>query len=280
MTPVVRYGVCEQVLRQGSFASDVALAAAAGVCAIGVDAAAVDAVGVEEAARILDGEGLRASSYMTLENVFSGNRDVASLDEAARRLDVAARLGAPGALVMCGPLGTLAPAEAVAVCRDWLARAGSLAAARGTRLMLEALHPLMRRWSFVHTLRHALALVDGIAGAGVVLDLGHVWWEHGLEALVPRHVGAIVSVQVTNVDAAALAELRYERAPLDAGDVPVAALVGLLESAGYGGWYENEVLARVPRERRLEWLRASREWFEDLVKTRKIDPTNRCNFTA
>ena len=130
--------------------------------------------------------------------------------------------------------------------------------------MLEPLHPLMRRWSFVHTFRQGLALVEGIAGAGVVLDLGHVWWEVGLDVLIRDHVGGIVSVQVTNVDAAALAEMRYERAPLDAGDVPVASLVGLLESSGYRGWYENETLVRIPRDLRLEWLRASREWFEAL----------------
>jgi hypothetical protein len=110
----------------------------------------------------------------------------------------------------------------------------------------------MLRWSFVHTPRHGLALVEGIAGTGVVLDVGHVWWEHGLDVLVRENVAEIVSVQVTNVDAAALEEMRYERAPIGAGDVPVASLVGLLESSGCRGWYENETLARIPRERRLE----------------------------
>ena len=130
--------------------------------------------------------------------------------------------------------------------------------------MLEPMHPLMRRWSFVHTLRHALTFVEGIAGAGVVVDLGHVWWEDGLAGLLAEHVAEVVSVQVTNVDAAALEETRYERAPLDAGDVPVAALVGLLESSGYSGWYENEILVRIPRDQRLSMLRTSRAWFEAL----------------
>ena len=107
-------------------------------------------------------------------------------------------------------------------------------------------------------------MVEGIDGVGVVVDFGHVWWEHGLDRLIPEHVGEIVSVQVTNVDTAALEEIRYERAPLDAGDVPVAALVGLLESSGYRGWYENETLVRTPRDQRLDMLRASREWFEAL----------------
>jgi sugar phosphate isomerase/epimerase len=264
MSVPARYAVCEQVLRQGSFAGDVALAVAAGIGAIGVDAAAVDAVGVDEAVRILAGEGARVSSYMGLQDVLQGDGGTGSLDDVVRRLDIAARLGAPAALVATGPLGALIPAQADALCRDWLTRAAPLAAEREVRIMLEPMHPLMRRWSFVHTLRHGLTLVDGVVGVGVVLDLGHVWWEHGLDELIREHTSEIVSVQVTNVDAAALEDIRYERAPLETGDVPVAALVRLLESSGYRGWYENETLVRTPRDRRLEMLRTSREWFEAL----------------
>jgi sugar phosphate isomerase/epimerase len=259
-----RYAVCERILRQGSFADDVALARSAGIGAIGVDAAAVDDVGVDEAVRILDCEGLRVSSYMGLEDILEEQRSPASPEETARRLDIAARLGAPGVLVATGPVGPRSTAQADVICRDWLARAALLAAEREVRIMLEPMHPLMRRWSFVHTLRHALTFVDGISGAGVVVDFGHIWWEDGLDVLIQEHVDEIVSVQVTNVDAAALEDIRYERAPLDVGDVPVASLVGLLESSGYRGWYENETLVRTPRDRRLEMLRASREWFEKL----------------
>jgi sugar phosphate isomerase/epimerase len=127
--------------------------------------------------------------------------------------------------------------------------------------MLEPIHPIMRDLSFVHTLAHGLAMVEGIDGAGVVLDVGHVWWEHNLDALVRARIDDIVSVQLTNVD---LTELRYERVQLDSGDVPVALLVDLLEAAGYRGWYEYEVLVRTPRDQRLDLLRTSREWFEAL----------------
>lgn len=264
MSGCARYAVCEQVLRQGSFAGDVALVGAAGIGAIGVDAAAVDAIGVDEAARILDGEGVRVSSYMGLEDILREDSGTAPLDDAARRLDIAASLGARGALVATGPLGALPPAHADALCRDWLVRAAPLAAERDVRIMLEPMHPLMRRWSFVHTLRHALTLVEGVVGAGVVVDFGHVWWEDELDVLLADHVDEIVSVQVTNVDSDALEDIRYERAPLDTGDVPVALLVRLLEAAGYRGWYENETLARIPRDQRLDMLRASREWFEAL----------------
>jgi len=259
-----RYAVCETVVRQGSFGDDAALVRDAGIGAIGVDAVVVDEVGVDEAARILAGEGLRASSYLALEDILAPGGRVASLDETARRLDVAARLGAPAALVATGPLGSGVPGDADATCREWLGRAGALAIERGVRIMLEPVFPLMRRWSYVHTMHHGLALVQGLPGVGVVLDLGHVWWEPDLDALIRARVDEIVTVQVTNVDAAALDEMRYKRAQLPSGVVPVARLVDLLESSGYRGWYENETIARTPRDRRLDLLRSSRVWFEAL----------------
>lgn len=238
------------------------MAKAAGIRGIGIHAETVDAVGVDEARRILEGEGLRVSSYVGLEPILRDDGTCASLEEAARRLDVAATFGAPGAVLVTGPQGALSLSEAETVSRDWLARASEMANRRGVRIMLEPIHPIMRQLSFVHTVAHGLAMVDGIDGAGIVLDIGHVWWEQELESLVRQHMADIVSVQLTNVDSAALRDLRYERAQLDAGDVPVASLVRLLESAGYRGWYEYEVLVRTPRDQRLDLLRESRQWFE------------------
>jgi sugar phosphate isomerase/epimerase len=260
-----RYAVCERVLRWGSFAADVALAREAGIRAIGVDHAAVDSVGADEAALVLDGEGVAASTYLALDDILAGGGGTASHDEAARRLDHAARLGAAGAVVATGPLGARSVAEADGACRAWIEAAAPLALDRGVRLLLEPVHPLMRHWSYVHTLEHGLALVDDVPGTGVVLDVGHVWWEPDLDALIRAHVDAIGLVQVTNIDRAALEEVRYDRAPLpNGGDVPLAAIVAVLEAAGYPGWYEDETIARIPRDERLAVLVASREWFESL----------------
>ena len=257
--------MCERVLRWGSFADDVALAREAGIGAIGVDHAAVDAVGAHEAGRVLAGEGMAVSTYLSLEDILAGEGATAPLDEAARRLDAAAHLGAAGAVVATGPLGARSVADADVACRAWLEAAAPLAADRGVGLLLEPVHPLMRHWSYVHTIEHGLALLTGIPGAAVVLDVGHVWWERELDRLIHEHIDDIWLVQVTNIDRAALEEVRYDRAPLpNGGDVPLASLVATLEAAGYRGWYEDETIARIPRDERLAVLVASREWFESL----------------
>jgi sugar phosphate isomerase/epimerase len=260
-----RYAVCERVLRWGSFAADVALARDAGIGAIGVDHAAVDAIGAEEASRILADADMVVSTYLALEDILAASGSTASLDEAARRLDNAARLGAAGAVVATGPLGNQSIPDADRACRAWLESAAPLAVDRGLRLLFEPVHPLMRHWSYVHTLEHGLSLVADVPGTGLVLDVGHVWWERDLDPLIRTHVDEIGLVQVTNIDRGALEEVRYDRAPLpNGGDVPLAALVATLEAAGYRGWYEDETIARIPRDERRAVLVASREWFEAL----------------
>lgn len=263
--PGDRYAACEVALRLGAFRADVAGAREAGVRALGVDADAVDAVGVDEARAILDGEGVGVSSYMGLGTILADDGKVVAIDDVCRRLDVAAALGAPVAVVASGRLGSHAASPAESMCHEWLGVVGALADERGVRVGFEPVHPVMRRWSFVHTLHDGLRLVAGLTGVGVLLDLGHVWWEAGLVEQIREHASAIVAVQVTNVDSTALDEVRYERAPVHGGgDVPVGALVAVLESAGYRGWYEDETVARIPRDQRVDGLRASREWFEAL----------------
>src|SRR5437764_745816 len=117
-----RFAVCELVLRQGSFADDVAMTKAAGVGAIGVLADPVDAIGVDAARRILDDEGIQASSYNAL-TILQGEMASADFDRTERQLEIAARLGAPAALAITGALGGRTAADAEALCRDWLARA-------------------------------------------------------------------------------------------------------------------------------------------------------------
>jgi len=43
--------------------------------------------------------------------------------------------------------------------------------------------------------------------------------------------------------------------------------VGVLETSGYQGWYEDETIVRTPRDARLDVLRSSRDWFSRLGAT-------------
>lgn len=258
----IRLGVCENSIRAGSLEEDAAAAAAAGFAGLGVELESILAHGPDRVAGILRDHGLVACNVLGLPELFEDPRAARPRYEAA--LDFAAATGAPGALVGTGALldGTVEDGDSIA--RDRLGELGALAAERGVRIALEPMHPLMRGWTYVHTLRHAARLVEGLDGTGVAVDTGHLWWDPDLVADFQRHLDSVVTVQVVDVAREGLVDLRYERTRLGTGDVPVARLLRAFHEAGYRGWYECEVIARIPRSERPAFVAANHDW---LVRT-------------
>jgi sugar phosphate isomerase/epimerase len=157
--------------------------------------------------------------------------------------------------------------EADARCRAWLGRLAPRAVDLDLVLMVESMFRVMRAYSYVHTLSHALELVAGLDGAKVAVDTGHLWWEPRLVEQFEAHVEDVGTVQLTNVSTEALDARRYARAPLDEGEIALRDLIVAFDAAGYRGWYENEVLTAEPEDR-VEFVRASRAWFDAICAAR------------
>ena len=260
-----RVGVCQPVLRMGSFEADLAATVEAGVHAIGVSGGDLEHVGIEHAQQLMRDAGVVASSQMTGGAILDAVTPLDTDQDAARAIEQAALFGAPGVLVRTGPLGDLSIDEADRRCTDWLAANGAIAASHGVRLMLEPIFPLLRSFSYVHTLKHALRLVGETSGAGVCVDLGHLWWDPDLLDDFRANVDRVVTVQVTDVETAALADFRYEREQLGRGDVPLTSLISEIEATGYQGYYEIEILVRIPRDERIALVRDARMFVEAII---------------
>jgi sugar phosphate isomerase/epimerase len=185
------------------------------------------------------------------------------IDSDLELLDAAAELRAPGVLASTGPLGDHSSRDADARCRAWLERLAPRAIDLGVVVMLEPMFPMFRDHSYVHTFTHALELVAELDGATVVVDTGHLWWDPRLVELFGAHLADIGTVQLTNISASALEQLRYSRAPLPAGAVPLRELVEAFDAAGYHGWYEHEVLTTKPEDR-VQFVRDERAWFDKI----------------
>jgi sugar phosphate isomerase/epimerase len=227
---------------------------------VSVDSDELLRLGSREARRLLDGAGLRASSVLPIgPGVEAGGTE--PIDAELEILDAAAAIGAPGVLAFTGPKGDLTGREADARCRAWLERLATRAVDLGIVIMLEPMFPVMRQYTYVHTLSHALELVADLDGATVVIDTAHLWWDPRLVELFAEHVDDIGTVQLTNMSATALDARRYERASFADGEIPLRALVEAFDAAGYSGWYENEVLTQEPPDR-VQFVRESRQWFD------------------
>jgi inosose dehydratase len=125
-----------------------------------------------------------------------------------------------------------------------------LADAAGARGLTAGLHPHVG--TLVERPEDVAVVLDG-SRIGLCLDTGHVLVGGGDPlALARAAAGRIVHVHLKDVDAAVAARVRagvlgYAAAvaaglyrPLGRGDVAVSAIVGLLEAAGYRGWYVLE----------------------------------------
>jgi sugar phosphate isomerase/epimerase len=259
------FGVVSRVLRGGDLVTDAALAARAGVDGMSVETTELQRLGAGVAGRVLADAGLRASSVIAIGKAVASGA-TGSVDAELEILDAAAAIGAPGVLASTGPRGDYSPREADARCRVWLERLAPRAVDLRIVLMLEPMFPMMRAYSYVHTLSHALELVSGLDGAAVVVDTAHLWWDSRLAELFEANVEHVGTVQLANISSEALDARRYARAPFAEGEIPLRDLIVAFDAAGYGGWYENEVLTAEPEDR-VEFVRESRQWFDAIWQT-------------
>jgi sugar phosphate isomerase/epimerase len=258
------FGVVSYVFHTGGLVADLAADAVsarqAGVDGLSVDADELLRIGPRDAGRLLTDSGVRVSSVMAI-GPGAASGDTGSIDTELAVLDAAAEIGAPGVLAFTGPRGDLPAREADARCRAWLERLAPRAVDLDLAVMLEPMFPMMRAYTYVHTLSHAFELVADLDGAKVVVDTAHLWWDPRLVELFTTHVDDVGTVQLTNVSSKALDARRFVRAPFDEGEVPLRELIESFDAAGYRGWYENEVLTEEPEDR-VEFVRESRTWFD------------------
>jgi sugar phosphate isomerase/epimerase len=258
--PVRPFGVVSKDLQGGDLVADAAAAAHAGVDGMSVDCSELRRLGVTQVGRILADAGLVASSVMSVGPAVACGSS-GPIGRELEILDAAAVLSAPGVLAWTGPLGDLPSREADARCRAWLERLAPHAVDLGLVLMLEPMFPMMRGYTYVHTLSHAFELVADLDGASVVIDTGHLWWDPRLLEQFQAHVADVGTVQLSNISSDALDRLRYSRAPLADGDIRLRELVEAFDAAGYRGWYEHEVLTKRPEDR-VQLVRDARAWFD------------------
>jgi sugar phosphate isomerase/epimerase len=258
--PARRFGVLSMELRGGDLEADAIAAARAGVDGMSVSCDELRRLGAPRVGRILAENGLAVSSVLSIGPAIACGGS-GPIDDELEILDAAAAIAAPAVMALTGPLGDLSAREADFRCRAWLERLAPRAVDLGLVLMLEPMFPMFRGYTYVHTLSHALELVADLDGATVVIDTGHLWWDPRLVEQFQAHVADVGTVQLTNISRHALERLRYSRAPLADGDIPLRALVEAFDAAGYHGWYEHEVLTAKPEDR-VQFVREARQWFD------------------
>jgi sugar phosphate isomerase/epimerase len=244
-------------------ASDLDMVVEAGASAVAILRSVASQAGLAATARLLEDRALTVSSMIAGLRILDLPAESCT-EELGSAIRTAAAIGAPIILVTTGPLASGRPEEADDQVVSRLRQVASLALDAGVTLGLEPLHPFLRTMTYVHTVAHAVEIVSQVPGAGIVLDVGHVYWDRGVYAAISEHASHICSVQLTDLSATGIEARRWVRCALGEGVVPVEALVRCLDAAGFEGFYEDEILGVTGPAECLAGIRSARQWFEAL----------------
>jgi len=241
---MVRFSLSEITTLGWPLERDVEAFAAAGAPAIGVSIAKLERCGVARAARLLRDAGLPVSCLTSSGPLPLGDTAVerAAVETARRHLAAAAELGASCLFLLAGAGAALSWEEAAARARPLVESLLPVAEAARVRLAVEPTSQLRMDLSFLHGFDDALDFVDGLDSPwlGVVLELNNAWIERRLYANIARRTARIAIVQVSDFKIGTLAA--SERVMIGDGDIPLRRICRALADAGYGGWYDIELL--------------------------------------
>ena len=241
---MLRFSVSQITTLGWPFERDVEAIAAAGAPGIGVAIRKLEAYGVVPAVERLCAAGL-AVSCLTSSGPLpldDATAEETALARVRRHLEAAAALGAGCLIVLPGSAPALAWEEAAARARPLLEALVPDAARTRVRLALEPVSQLRMDLGFLHTFDEALDFVDAIASpwVGVVLELNNAWIERRLYENIRARTDRIALVQVSDFKVGTLAA--SERVVIGDGDIPLRRLCAAIAEAGYGGWYDIELI--------------------------------------
>ena len=170
-----------------------------------------------------------------------------AIEDNRRAIAEAHALGAACLVVLGGglPPGSRDLSGAREMMRDGLHAIIGEARDAGVTLALEPLHPMTcADRSVLSTLAQALDLCDELGpGAGVALDVYHVWWDPDLSRQVARAQGRIAAFHVCDW-LVPTTDLVFDRGMPGDGVIDIPRIRAMAEAAGYKGFVEVEILSR------------------------------------
>jgi sugar phosphate isomerase/epimerase len=237
------------VRRQWNLTEAIDAVARAGIAGIAPWRNQVHACGLKAAARrIRDHElkvsGLCRGGMFTTPDALGRRR---ALDDNRRAIDEAALLRAACLVVVAGglPIGSRDIGAARGQVRDALHELLGYARAAAVPLAIEPLHPMYAAdRCCLNTLGQALDLCDELgAGAGVVVDVYHVWWDPDLARQIVRAGrDRLLAFHVCDW-LVPTRDLLNDRGMMGDGVIEIRRIRSALEAAGYEGFCEVEIFS-------------------------------------
>jgi sugar phosphate isomerase/epimerase len=246
-----RFSISQVSTLTASFADDVRLYAECGVDAIGIWEMKLGDGPDTESLEQFAASGLGAASAVPQVPSVLPLPLLPGPDDPHERIEAVCasihRLAAfgPSAIVcITGPAGDRDRDAARAVVVDGLRTIGAEAERAGMRMALEPFQlEGIEDWSLVNTIPDAVELIDevGSPAFGIQFDVWHLWNTPDLLDEIERHIHRFAGVHVN--DWREPTRGWADRALPGHGAAGVAAILGALDAAGWGGYYDMEIFS-------------------------------------
>jgi sugar phosphate isomerase/epimerase len=223
---------------------------AQGITAIAPWRDQVEKIGLAEAARVVQANGLRVTG-LCRGGMFPASDAgglSAAIDDNRRAIDEAAALGAECLVLVVGglPKASRDIRAAREMVADGIAAVLPHARAANMPLAIEPLHPMYAAdRACVNTLKQALDLCDLLGdGVGVAIDVYHVWWDPELLPQIARAgaAGRILAHHICDW-LVPTRDLLLDRGMMGDGVIDLSGIRAAIEAAGYSGPQEVEIFS-------------------------------------
>jgi sugar phosphate isomerase/epimerase len=211
----------------------------------------VEAIGLAEAVRIVEANGLRVTG-LCRGGMFPADSPAGrarAIEDNLRAIDEASALHAECLVLVVGglPASSRDIAGARQMVADGIAAILPHARASGVPLAIEPLHPMYAAdRSNINTIDQALDLCETLGqGVGVAIDVYHVWWDPKLAAAIARagRMGRILAHHICDW-LVPTRDLLLDRGMMGDGVIDLRGIRAMIEAAGYHGPQEVEIFSR------------------------------------
>jgi sugar phosphate isomerase/epimerase len=246
-----RFSISQVSTLTASFADDVRTYAAGGLDAIGIWETKLPEGPDDDALEQLAASGLGAASAVPAVPsvlplpLLPGPEDPQErVDAICASIHRLAAFGPTAIVCLTGPAGDRDPDDAHATVVDGLRTIAHEAEHAGMRMALE---PFQREgiesWSLINTIPDAVELIDevGSPAFGIQFDVWHLWNTPDLLDHIDTHIHRFAGVHLN--DWREPTRGWADRALPGHGTANVAAVLGALDAAGWGGYYDLEIFS-------------------------------------
>lgn len=242
-----KLAVSEVTTHHWTFGDDVTHYAKAGLDGIGVWRDKLDQYGQERGLTHLEKSGLQVANLVDAGYFLSktSSQTRRSIEDAIEAIQLAQALKTDCLLIVTGDIGsfhrTLDQARQIVI--DALKELAPTAKGAGVRLAIEPIHQRYGGYTFLHDIPSTLEIIDavGSSAVGLFFDTDHLYESPNLFADIEMAGEKIFCVHIN--DMPAIPGPGIDRKIIGDGIIPLKEILSAIESTGYQGFYDVEIMS-------------------------------------